>query len=173
LVADDPGQSYQLVRDLMSVGVATCSPDTSISDIARLLVEKDLEAVVVLDPVEGHALGIVDQDDLVRAYNRGEARSLLAEDIMQDKVPQVPPDIPLTVAAQIMQDHGVRALFIMHHAAGIEYPAAFISYRHLMRHLAAKEGEDIRDLGIQAERQSPLDIFIQRREEARKRAGLK
>ena len=167
------GQQYQLVRDLMSVGVATCSPDTLIVDIARLLVEKDLEAVVVLDPVEGHALGMVSQDDLVRAYTRGEAQSLRAEDIMRDKVPQVPPDIPLTVAAQIMQDQGVRALFIMHHAAGIEYPAAFISYRHLMRHLAVKEGEDLRDLGIQAERQSPLDVFIQRREEARKRAGLK
>jgi predicted transcriptional regulator len=172
-MAEDTGQSYQLVRDLMSVGVATCSPDTLISDIARLLVEKGLEAVIVLDPVEGHALGMVGQDELVRAYAHGETQSLRAEDIMRDKVPQVPPDIPLTVAAQIMQDHGVRALFIMHHAAGIEYPAAFISYRHLMRHLAVKEGEDLRDLGIQAARQSPLEVFFQRREEARKRAGLK
>ena len=129
--------------------------------------------MVVLDPVEGHALGIVSQDELVGAYTREDARTLRAEDIMQDKVPEVPPDIPLTVAAQIMQDQGVRVLFIMHHAAGIEYPAAFLSYRHLMRHLAAKEGEDLRDLGIQAERQSPLDVFFQRREEARKRAGLK
>jgi len=172
-MTEDPGQSYQLVRDLMSVGVATCSPDTLISDLARLMVEKDLEAVVVLDPVDGNALGVVGQDDLVRAYTRVEAQSLRAEDIMRDKVPQVPPDIPLTVAGQIMQDNGVRSLFIMHHAAGIEYPAAFISYRHLMRHLAVKEGEDLRDLGIQAERQSPLDVFFQRREEARKRAGLK
>jgi CBS-domain-containing membrane protein len=172
-MTEDAGQSYQLVRDLMSVGVATCSPDTLICDISRLLVEKSLEAVVVLDPVEGNALGIVSQDELVGAYTRGDAHSLRAEDIMQDKVPEVPPDIPLTVAAQIMQDHGVRALFIMHHAAGIEYPAAYLSYRHLMRHLAAKEGEDLRDLGIQAERQSPLDVFFQRREEARKRAGLK
>jgi CBS domain-containing protein len=172
-MTEDPGRSYQLVRDLMSVGVATCSPDTLICDIARLLVEKSLEAVVVLDPVEGNALGIVSQDELVRAYTRADARSLRAEEIMQDMVPEVPPDIPLAVAAQIMQDHCVRALFIMHHAAGIEYPAAFLSYRHLMRHLAAKEGEDLRDLGIQAERQSPLDVFFQRREEARKRAGLK
>ncbi len=172
-MTEDSGQTYQLVRDLMSVGVATCPPDTLISDIARLLVEKDLEAMVVLDPVDGNALGMVSQDDLVRAYTREEAQTLRAEDIMRDKVPQVPPDIPLTVAAQIMQDHRVRTLFIMHHAAGIEYPAAFISYRHLMRHLAVKEGEDLRDLGIQADRKSPLDVFFQRREEARKRAGLK
>ncbi|OGO37085.1 MAG: hypothetical protein A2W35_02790 [Chloroflexi bacterium RBG_16_57_11] len=44
----------ELVRDLMTVGVATCSPDTPIDDIARLLLDKGLEAVVVLDPVDGH-----------------------------------------------------------------------------------------------------------------------
>lgn len=161
----------QLVRDLMTVGVATCSPDTPIADIARILLEKGLDALVVLDQGEGHALGMVSQDELVRAYDRPDARSLVAEDVMRDKVPQVPPEIPLTAAAQIMRDQGVRALFIMHHASGIEYPAAVISYRHLLRYLAAKDGEDLRDLGIQAERQSPLDVFIQRREEARRRAG--
>jgi CBS domain-containing protein len=172
IVTGNPGQQYQLVRDLMSVGVATCSPDTPIVDIARLLVENSLEAVVVLDPVEGHALGIVSQDELMQAYSQGEARSMRAEDIMRDGVPQVRPDIPLGVASQLMRDQGVRVLFIMHHAGGIEYPAAYISYRHLLRHIAAKEGEDLRDLGIQAERQSPLEVFIQRREESRKRAGL-
>jgi CBS domain-containing protein len=172
-VTEKPGQQYQLVRDLMSVGVATCSPDTPIVDIARLLVDNNLEAVVVLDPIEGHALGIVSQDELMQAYSLGEARSLRAEEIMRDGVPKIPPDIPLEVAAQLMGDQSVRVMFIMHHAGGIEYPAAYISFRHLLRHLGAKEGEDLRDLGIQAERQSPLDVFIQRREEARKRAGLR
>jgi CBS domain-containing protein len=172
-VTEKPGQQYQLVRDLMSVGVATCSPDTPIVDIARLLVDNNLEAVVVLDPIEGHALGIVSQDELMQAYSQGEARSLRAEEIMRDGVPKIPPDIPLEVAAQLMGDQRVRVMFIMHHAGGIEYPAAYISFRHLLRHLGAKEGEDLRDLGIQAERQSPLDVFIQRREEARKRAGLR
>ncbi|HEX7972880.1 MAG TPA: CBS domain-containing protein [Anaerolineales bacterium] len=163
--------SPQLVRDLMTVGVATCSPETPIVDIARILLDKGLDALVVLDQGEGHALGMVSQDDLARAYTRPDARQLKAEDVMSDGVPQVPPEIPLAAAAQIMRDQGVRALFIMHHAAGIEYPAAVISYRHLLRHLAAQDGEDLRDLGIQAARQSPLDVFIQRREEARRKAG--
>ena len=53
-------------------------------------------------------------------------------------VPRVPPDIPLKTAAQIMQDQGVRVLFLTHHAGGIEYPAAYITYKHLLRHLAAR-----------------------------------
>lgn len=167
-----PGDNApQLVRDLMTVGVITCSPDTPIIEIANVLMEKSLDAMVVLDK-EGHALGVVGQDELVRAYSREDVRSLSAEDIMRDGVPQVPPEIPLTAAAQIMQDGKVRTLFIMHHAAGIEYPAAMISYQHLLRHLTASKEADLRDLGIKAERQSPLEVFIQRREAARNRNRL-
>jgi hypothetical protein len=55
----------------------------------------------------------------------------------------------------------------MHHAGGIEYPAAYISYRHFLRHMAAKDVDDLKDLGIYAYRQSPIEAFIQRREAKR------
>jgi hypothetical protein len=58
---------------------------------------------------------------------------------------------------------------LMHHAAGMEYPAAIVTYRHFLRHMAAKDAAELRDLGILAERQTPLDTFIQRRNAARKR----
>lgn len=160
-----------LVRDLMTVGVATCSPDSLVVDIARLLLEKNLEALVVLDTEEdGHAVGVIGQEEIARAYSRDDVREQKAKAIMREGIPQVLPEIPLAAAAQLMQDQGVRALFIIHHSAGIEYPAAYISYRHLLRHLSAREGEDLRDLGIQAERQSPLEVFIQRRDAARRAA---
>lgn len=160
----------RLVRDLMTVGVPTCSPDTPIVDLARLILQKDLEAVVVLDK-EGHALGVVGRDELVHAYTRGERETATAEQIMREGVHQAPPDIPLIAAAQIMQDLGVRVLFLMHHSAGVEYPAAMISYQHILRHLAADSLQDLRDLGIQAERQAPLQAFLSRRDEARKQVG--
>lgn len=161
----------RLVRDLMTVGVPTCSPDTPIVDLARLILQKDLEAIVVLDTSEGHAVGVVGRDELVHAYTRGERDTATAEQIMRDGVHQVPPDIPLVAAAQIMQDLGVRVLFLMHHSAGVEYPAAMISYQHILRHLAADSLQDLRDLGIQAERQAPLQAFLTRRDAARKRTG--
>lgn len=154
----------------MSVGVLTCSPDTSIVELTRILLEKELEGAVVLDE-QGHATGAVSRDDLVRAYAEDEYVELTAEDVMQDGVPQVPPDIPLSAAAKIMQDQGVRIVFMMHHAGGIEYPAAMLSYTHLLRHLAAEDGTDLTDLGIEAARESPIETFIRRRNEARRRAG--
>jgi CBS domain-containing protein len=158
-----------LVRDLMKVGVATCSLDTPIVDITRLLLEKDLEGMIVLDH-EGNASGVVSQDELVQAYTREDCRQLTAEAIMRHDVPQVPPDIPLTAAAQLMRDQGVRIFFLMHHAGGVIYPAAVLSYRHLLRHLAMQDESELDDLGIRAARQAPLDTFIQKRDAARRRS---
>lgn len=160
-----------LVRDLMSVGVASCAMQTPIADIARLLLDKNLEAVVVMN-AEGHAVGIVSQDELARAYAREDRARLTAEDVMRDGVPEVPPDIPIVAAAQIMRDQGLRVVFLMHHAGGIRYPAAALSYRHLLRHLAARDDGDLNDLGIKAAREAPLQTFIQKREAARRRSGL-
>ncbi len=155
-----------LVRDLMAVGVATCPPTTSIVDVARLLLEKQLEAIVVLD-IEVEAVGVVTQDELVSAYSRDNCRALTAEDIMCAKVPQIPPDLSLPLAAQIMRDQHVRVVFQMHEAAGIRYPAASLSYRHLLRHLAASSDAELLDLGSAAPRKLPLESFFERRDAAR------
>ena len=160
----------ELVRDLMTVGVATCPPTTPVVDIARLLLDKDLEAVVVLD-AEGHAVGVVSRDDLVRAYTREDCRDLTAEAVMTEGLSQIPPNIPLTAAAQIMRDQGIRVVFMVHNADGITYPAACLSYTHLMRHLIARSDAELKDLGIKAEREAPLATFIKRRDEARRRAS--
>ena len=118
-----------LVRDLMSVGVSTCKLETPVIEVVRLFLEENLEGLIVLDS-EGHAAGAISQDELLRAYSWDDYRELPAEAIMRDDVPQVPPDIPLAAAAQIMQDQGVRVAFVMHHTAGISYPAALITYQH-------------------------------------------
>jgi len=155
-----------LVRDLMTVGVLTCTPQTKLQEIARLLLDQDLDEVIVLE--EGKALGVVGQDELVAAFSRNEYKNLTAIDVMREDVPQIPPEIPLTAAAQLMRDQGVRTFFLMHHAAGIEYPAAAISYKHFLRLLVAKNQADLSDLGIRAERIAPLDDFIQRRDKSKK-----
>lgn len=160
--------SPELVRDLMTVGVPTCAPGTDVEEIAQLMAKNGWEAVIVLDPEERHALGVVSQNDLVKVYAQGNPTGLHAEDVMQCTIPKVPPDIPLQAAAQIMQDIGVRALFLMHHAGGIEYPAAWITYQHFIRHLAARDVGELHDLGIYASRASPLETFIQRRDQARR-----
>lgn len=160
-----------LVRDLMTVGVPTCKTTTPAVDVARFVLEHNVEEMVVLDE-EGQGVGVVGYEELVRIYGLENARELTAEQVMREGVPELPADIAISLAAQIMQDKGIRVAYMTHNAAGITYPAAMISYRHILRALAARDEKELKDLGIAAERKSPIEQFIERRDEARRKAGL-
>lgn len=166
-----PEKMPQLVRDLMTVGVPTCKTTTPIVEIARFLIEHNVEEMVVLGD-EGEGVGVCGYEELVSAYGREDARDLTAEDIMNEGVPELPSDIPLKLAAQLLRDKKIRVAYMNHNSAGIIYPAASLSYRHLVRHLAAQDGTELKDLGIKAVRKSPLEQFLERRDEARRQAGL-
>lgn len=161
----------KLVRDLMTIGVPTCKITTLIVDIARFLIENNVEEMVVLGD-EGEGVGVVGYEELVRAYGRENVRELTAEDVMREGIIELPSDIPLTVAAQMMKDRKTRVAYMNHNSAGIIYPAASISYKHIVRHLAAKDESELKDLGLKAERKSPVEVFSERKNEARKKAGL-
>ena len=160
-----------LVRDLMTVGVPTCKTTSPIVDVARFILEHNVEEMVVLGD-EGEGVGVVGYEELVNAYGRENVRELTAEDAMREGVIELPSDIPLTVAAQMMKDKKTRVAYMNHNSAGIIYPAAMISYKHIVRHLAAKDESELKDLGLKAERKSPVEVFIERKNEARKKAGL-
>jgi CBS domain-containing protein len=161
----------KLVRDLMSVGVPTCKTTTNLVDIARFILEHNVEEMVVLG-TDGEGVGIVGYEEIVSAYSHENARSLSAEDVMREGVPELPADISLILAAQMMKDKGIRVAYMTHNSAGIIYPAALISYKHILRHLAAKDESELKDLGLAAERKSPIETFIARRDEARRKAGI-
>ena len=155
----------------MTVGVPTCKTTTLLVDVARFLIENNVEEMVVLGD-EGEGVGICGYKELVNAYERDDVRELTAEEVMSEGVPELPSDIPLKVAAQLMKDKNIRVAYMNHNSAGIIYPAASISYKHIVRHLAARDESELKDLGINAERKSPLEQFIERRDEARKQVGL-
>jgi len=160
-----------LVRDLMTVGVPTCKTDVLVVDIARFIIDNNVEEMVVLGS-EGEGVGVVGYEELVRSYGRDDLKTLTAEQIMREGVPELPSDIPLTVAAQMMRDQNIRVAYMTHNSSGIIYPAAMISYKHILRHIAAKDENELKDLGIAAARKSPIEQFIERRDEARRKAGL-
>lgn len=161
-----------LVRDIMTVGVSTCKTNTPVLDVARFLLEKNLEELVVLNE-EGEGVGVCGYEQLIGVFGREDVPSLTAEAVMQEGVPELPADISVLIAAQIMKDRGIRVAYMTHNSAGIIYPAAFLSYWHILRCLVAQNGQELKDLGISAERKSPIETFIERRDEARRKAGWK
>ena len=152
----------------MTVGVPTCKRSTSVVDIARFLIEKHVEGLCVLDD-ERNGVGVVGMDELVKAYGRPDVCELVAEDIMREGMPTLPADIPLKLAAELMQDQNTRIAYLIHNSAGTIYPAAYITFWHLVRYLAAENGDELKDLGLDAQRELPLEAYIKRRDAAKQR----
>jgi CBS domain-containing protein len=66
------------VEDVMTRAVETVEPGTSIKDVARLLVERRVSGVPVVD-ADGSLVGVVSEGDiLVKERDRGGSASLLA-----------------------------------------------------------------------------------------------
>ena len=160
-----------LVRDLMTVGVATCKTGTSIREAAQFLLDNHLEELVVINS-SGEGAGVCGYEELINVFGSENLSNFTVEAVMREGVPELPADIPVVTAAQLMKDMGIRVAYMNHHAAGITYPAAFISYKHILRCLVANDPQDLKDLGIAASRKSPMETFIQRRDEARTKASL-
>ena len=78
----------------MTVGVPTCKTTTPLVDIARFLIENNVEEMVVLGN-EGEGVGVCGYKELVDAYERDDVRELTAEEVMSEGVPELPSDIPL------------------------------------------------------------------------------
>ena len=68
----------RLVRDWITVGVITCRPQTTVPELAQLLLDHDLDELIVLD--DGKAVGVEGQDDLYKAFARDNTKLLTASD---------------------------------------------------------------------------------------------
>ena len=71
------------VKDLMHRGVIGCAPGDTVAQVARIMIDKDIHAVVVMDG--GQAVGVVSQTDMVLARQGrtpDEARAMPVRDIM-------------------------------------------------------------------------------------------
>jgi len=91
-----------LVRELMTVGVFTCTADSLIIDLVPYFLDKNLEEAVVME--DGCAIGVIGQDELVRAIENPEWRSLKVADLMREDYLRIPADSSLKNAVKIMQE---------------------------------------------------------------------
>ncbi len=71
------------VKDLMNRGIIACTPGDTIGQVAKIMVDHEIHAVVVMDG--GKAVGVVSQTDMVLARQgrtSEQARAMLAKDVM-------------------------------------------------------------------------------------------
>lgn len=122
-----------LVRDLMTIGVPTCRDTESCGAVAARLARlgERGEVVVALDEY-GMACGWATRSALAAAPQAQPVCALLDECI-----PELPPDIAAEAAVELMRDCGDDYAFLMHGWPGEPRPAAVVA-RHV---LEARLGE--------------------------------
>jgi CBS domain-containing protein len=112
------------VRDCMHHGVLSCGPDDPLTDVAAMMANHRVHAVLIADRQGGRPLGVVSDLDVVGAAARGEAGGTARSIAGRDPV-TVPSDAAVQDAARIMSEHGVSHLVVVDSASG--YPAGVIS----------------------------------------------
>ena len=99
------------VRDAMFKGVLTVHLDTSVKEIAKILIKNNISGVVAVDST-GETWGVVTDMDLVKCYAEGKI-DLFAEDIMSPQTLAVDPEMSLKDAAAFMHSHQIHRAFVM------------------------------------------------------------
>jgi CBS domain-containing protein len=104
------------VREAMHEGVLSCTRDTSLVEVARLMASHHIHCVVVCDssPREGVApWGVVSDLDLVAAAMVRPLSEQTAEGSAASPVVGVMPDDTLERAAQLMTEHATAHLLVI------------------------------------------------------------
>jgi CBS-domain-containing membrane protein len=122
-------------RDVMTAPVITVSPGTSVEQVAKLMIERRISAIPVVDP-DGRLQGIVSEGDLMR-HSRGgveprrswwlsafsdrdalakeytKSNALTAADVMTSKVVTSTESTPLEKIATLLERHRIKRVPIL------------------------------------------------------------
>ena len=99
------------VKDVMSKSLAFCTKDTSLTDVARMMVDNDCGAIPVVESNQSRKpVGMItDRDIVCRTLADGkDPFQMAAGDCMTAEVFTVSPDAGLEECGQVMKDHQVR-----------------------------------------------------------------
>jgi len=109
--------SRTMVRDVMTRGVETAAPDTTIADVARRMRDLDVGSLPVTDG--NRLLGIVTDRDLsVRATaSSRDPGSTKVREVMSPELAWIFDDEPADAAARVMRERQIRRLPVLDRSA--------------------------------------------------------
>lgn len=130
-----------LVEQAMHPGVIACDRKSSLSDVARMMVEHRVHAIVVQDDArEGEGLwGVVSDLDLAAAAGVRDLQEQTAGASAATPVLMVSPRESLRRAAQLMTEHATAHLVVVDPATG--RPVGVLSTLDVARALAHNGSE--------------------------------
>lgn len=140
--------------DVMTTEVLSAAPDTQVAELARLMLERRISGLPVLD--HGRLVGVVSEGDLVRrvetparysgwlalfmsassvAAEYIQTHGRLARDVMTTEVVTVPPDMPVAEIAELMDWRRIKRVPVVDAAGRM---VGIITRANLLRALASR-----------------------------------
>jgi crotonyl-CoA carboxylase/reductase len=125
-----------LVKDLMHQGLISCMLDTTLEAAAKIMIDNDIHAVVVMDG--DRAVGVVSQTDMVLARQgrtAEDARKLKAREIMTPGCATCDAGVKLTAAVSTMTGRHIHRLVVTEN----DKPIGMISMTDVVRKMLLEE----------------------------------
>lgn len=145
------------ISDICNTKPVTVRKDTSLVEVARLMRERHVGCVVVVDEVRGSAIpvGLITDRDLVLEIVAAEAdpRKLSAEDIVVRNVVVADEDDGILETLHCMRRHGVRRLPVVD---GDGVLAGIVSADDLIELIAGEMKELARMISVEQRRERSL-----------------
>jgi CBS domain-containing protein len=131
----------KLVRDLMRKGVITCKPDTSLGQVAKLLTQHHVHALIVAETTE-MPLGIISDFDLlagewlsVDSESLDTMRKMTAREMMTSPIESTEAGTSVEEAAKAMVGKQIHRMLVTEKG----FPVGLISISNFVSDIAAQE----------------------------------
>lgn len=109
-MADPTSPADRPIASLTGDSVVQIAPDATLADVARLLVDSDIGAVLVVG--DGEPDGIVSERDLVRAMATGQDPAIPCASVAHRDLVRADADASGAEVAQLMMERWVRHVLV-------------------------------------------------------------
>jgi CBS domain-containing protein len=148
------------VKDIMSSNPACCTLDTSISEVAQMMVEYDCGALPVVDNPESMRplLGVLtDRDIVCRLIAVGKnPMDSVAKDCMSKTVVTVSPDDTLERCQEIMEENQVRRVPVVDKSGAC---LGLVTQAQMARHMSDEQAGHLLK-GLSEQNESPSRVAV-------------
>ncbi len=117
-------------KDVMSTGVVSVSPETKLSDITRIMVERGVHGVYVFDPAK-RIIGMIDDNNILKVFGKKLVEKTLAKEVMSNVDVKISPDTPLDEVVNIMREKKKRKLYVFYQESDL-FPVGVISIKDVI-----------------------------------------
>ena len=95
-------------KDFMTTAVVTVTPETSLREVIRLLVELELSGLIVLDPITNNVAGVISEKDVMVGYDFLKNIDASIKDFYNKEVISIQEDTPMEEINRLLFESNIR-----------------------------------------------------------------